>query len=63
MELLLNMDIDVNETDPEGNSALHWSLKACKVPDPEHIRYIDIVPLGYSATTIMLLNAYTCNDF
>ncbi|KAK9741147.1 hypothetical protein RND81_03G085100 [Saponaria officinalis] len=40
MSLLLKMDIDVNEVDAEGNSALHWCLKASKVSNPEKIRIL-----------------------
>ncbi|KAL9247717.1 hypothetical protein vseg_021119 [Gypsophila vaccaria] len=40
MRLLLKMDIDVNEIDAEGNSALHWCLKASKMANPEKIRIL-----------------------
>ena len=39
IKLLLRTDIDVNETDAEGNSALHWSLKVWKASSPEQRRY------------------------
>ncbi|KAG7985394.1 hypothetical protein I3843_03G024000 [Carya illinoinensis] len=36
IELLLKTNIDVNDTDAEGNSALHWSLKA----PPQQIKIV-----------------------
>lgn len=39
MKLLLQTDINIGDTDAEGNSALHWCLKASKVSTPEHLRY------------------------
>uniref|UniRef100_A0A803N3H5 Uncharacterized protein n=1 Tax=Chenopodium quinoa TaxID=63459 RepID=A0A803N3H5_CHEQI len=43
MKLLLQTGIIVSEADAEGNSALHWSLKASKVSSPEHIRILELL--------------------
>ncbi|KAL2898586.1 Ankyrin repeat and SOCS box protein 3 [Bienertia sinuspersici] len=40
MKLLLQTGINVGDADAEGNSALHWCLKASKVSSPEHIRIL-----------------------
>ncbi|XP_057953695.1 uncharacterized protein LOC131147990 [Malania oleifera] len=40
IELLLKTDIDVNDVDAEGNSALHWSLKTNKDLCPQQIRIV-----------------------
>ncbi|XP_074286562.1 uncharacterized protein LOC141611823 isoform X2 [Silene latifolia] len=40
MKLLLKTNIDVNEVDSEGNSALKWCLKASKVPNRQQIRIL-----------------------
>ncbi|KNA18515.1 hypothetical protein SOVF_070100 [Spinacia oleracea] len=43
MKLLLQTGLKVTEADAEGNTALHWSLKASKVSSPEHIRMLELL--------------------
>lgn len=38
MELLLKSNIDVNDTDAEGNAALHFALKASAMGSCQHVQ-------------------------
>lgn len=40
IELLLMTNIDVNDVDTEGNSALHWCLKTSKGSCSQQIKYL-----------------------
>ncbi|PON67324.1 Splicing factor-like protein [Trema orientale] len=40
VKLLLKTSIDINEVDAEGNSALHWSVKASRAPCPREIKIL-----------------------
>jgi ankyrin repeat protein len=49
IELLLKTNIDVNDIDAEGNSALHWSLKA----SPQQMKSLSLslsLSLSYTQT-------------
>ncbi|XP_060959035.1 uncharacterized protein LOC115700489 isoform X2 [Cannabis sativa] len=41
--LLLKTSIDINDVDAEGYSALHWSVKASRVPCPEDINILSLL--------------------
>ncbi|CDY44429.1 BnaA02g29480D [Brassica napus] len=43
LELLINTDIDVNETDAEGNTALHCCLKGSSVPHKQQTRIMNLL--------------------
>ncbi|CAO2816288.1 unnamed protein product [Amaranthus hypochondriacus] len=43
VKLLLQTGIDVSDADVDGNSALHWTLKASKVSSPEHISIMGLL--------------------
>lgn len=38
IELILKTNIDANDTDAEGNSAIHWSLRA----SPQQMRSLSL---------------------
>ncbi|BFG26698.1 hypothetical protein CerSpe_129720 [Prunus speciosa] len=40
MQLLLKTNIDVNDADAEGNSALHWTLKLSRLSCPQQIKIL-----------------------
>ncbi|WZZ82890.1 hypothetical protein YC2023_103462 [Brassica napus] len=46
LELLINTDIDVNETDAEGNTTLHCCLKGSSVPHKQQTSYLSLVEMG-----------------
>ncbi|KAH0884331.1 hypothetical protein HID58_060427 [Brassica napus] len=50
LELLINTDIDVNETDAEGNTVLHCCLKESSVPHKQQTRIMNLL--------LILLAAY-----
>ncbi|XP_062106663.1 uncharacterized protein LOC133818003 [Humulus lupulus] len=41
--LLLKTCLDINDVDAEGYSALHWSVKASRVPCPEEINILSLL--------------------
>lgn len=43
LELLINTDIDVNETDAEGNTVLHCCLKESSVPHKQQTRIMNLL--------------------
>ncbi|XP_018437745.2 uncharacterized protein LOC108810110 isoform X2 [Raphanus sativus] len=43
LELLINTDIDVNETDAEGNTVLHCCLKGSSVPHKQQTRIMNLL--------------------
>ncbi|KAL1203244.1 E3 ubiquitin-protein ligase XBAT32 [Cardamine amara subsp. amara] len=43
LELLINTNIDVNETDPEGNTVLQCSLKGSSVPQKQQTRIMQLL--------------------
>ncbi|KAG2301459.1 hypothetical protein Bca52824_030110 [Brassica carinata] len=43
LELLINTDIDVNETDVEGNTVLHCCLKGSSVPHKQQTRIMNLL--------------------
>ncbi|KAG2288183.1 hypothetical protein Bca52824_047787 [Brassica carinata] len=49
LELLINTDIDVNETDAEGNTVLHCCLKESSVPHKQQTRIMNLL-LVHSAS-------------
>ncbi|KAL0757054.1 hypothetical protein Bca101_094722 [Brassica carinata] len=46
LELLINTDIDVNETDAEGNTTLHCCLKGSSVPHKQQTSVEQLLVLG-----------------
>ncbi|CAH2044998.1 unnamed protein product [Thlaspi arvense] len=43
LELIMNTDIDVNETDAEGNTVLQFSLKGSSVPHKQQTRIMNLL--------------------
>lgn len=66
MQLLLKTNIDVNDADAEGNSALHWTLKLSRSLCPQQIKSLSLshsLTYTHRCTDLITLTDFCCFSF